>query len=117
MKTSIIFLLYINICVFAFSQSAYKDYRWGMSVEQVKSISSDLILYKDDEYIKEWYGDEVPIKIYRGDFNVLGVYLNCLIDDRIYIPDMEPNINNIYYSREASLRFYFEEGKCVILNY
>jgi hypothetical protein len=103
MKKSVILVIFL-ICSFSiFAQTAYRDLTWGMSLDEVRSI------YSDVEFLPDWLYSSNMISFM--DFRALGMFLNCTQDNYIIIPSDFPKRENIYWSPKECIKFYFEEGK------
>lgn len=89
------------------AQSAYRNFNWGMTIEQVGTLCPDLReVVKTSTYNSEFW---------RNDFFVVGSFLNCLIGDNLYSP-FTPGASGVdYISRENGIYFYFEREqlRCV----
>jgi hypothetical protein len=101
MKISIMLIIFLFFSVNSYSQTAYRDFKWGMSIEEVKSICPDL------ELESEWYSNRVSY----NDFNVIGSFLGCVIENNIIRPTKHPEKNNTYFSSLDCLAFYFDNNK------
>jgi hypothetical protein len=86
-------------------QNAYKDFTWGMSFEQVKSICPDL---KKDE--------REPMDLAIMDFDSVGVHLKTIHNKQVITPYEYIVKGNTYISESNELCFYFDNNKLRIIN-
>ena len=102
-KKSVILSLFLAFSLSVFSQNAYRDLTWGMSVDEVRTIYNDL------EVFPEWLSSSNMISFM--DFRAMGMLLGCIQDNRIIIPSDFPKLESLYWSPKECIQFYFDEGK------
>jgi hypothetical protein len=93
----------IIISSFAFSQNAYKNFAWGMSIKQVKEICPDLTREEESD-------------IWSMDFLAVGVHLNTIFNRTLIFPTDLIVEGNTYKSLSNNLSFYFDNDKLRIIN-
>ena len=100
-------LLCLAFCIFMFnlasSQNAYKEFKWGMSLEQTETICHDI-----QKYVKT---DAYSSNFDRIDFFAVGAYLNCTIGDNLYSPYTPGDSDEEYISEKNQIALHFEENK------
>jgi len=108
MKRSFFLWFLFILSVFSYAQNGYKEYTWGMSVNQVRAISTDLEAEKVPEYSP--FGD-----IARYALMYLH-YSDFVIKDFYSFPDpmkYESGIITKYLSKQNGLSFYFLSDRLV----
>jgi hypothetical protein len=97
----VVVIISFGDCTYA--QNAYKNFNWGMSEMDIKNICPDLEKLEKSVYTRSG--------VTYNDFNVIGSYLGCIIEDRIIRPTEHPIAGNTYISQDDSLIFYLDNNK------
>ena len=99
MHLVVLFLLVIGVASL-YAQDGYKDYKWGMTIDQVKAKCSDLVIY---DYIR-W---SVP------SYAFMFIYTNEIVSSVPNPLAQETGEISSYESKKDELKFYFVNRKLV----
>ena len=106
MKPKKVLLLALSFCILvpAYTQEAYRNYRWGMTVQEAAGSSSQLLPVTNVTR----FSDTV--------FDIIARHKNYVIDGRIIRPIIFNNIRNERQLYSENIAFYFENNKLTAIN-
>jgi len=106
MKTkngSVLFFLFV-VLTNIYAQNAYRNYRWGMTVEEVTENSDRLLSVNSVTR----FSDTI--------FDIIAYFKNYVIDGKIIRPGIFNNIKNERQLYNENIAFYFENNILVGIN-